>query len=180
MIPAMAETISIQVMGITSGRCRTATGSLSMGESTIITAGVCGTVRGGRVLSWSARRLVVPYLPPFYATVWVGSIPYYYANSVYYVSVPGGYAVVDPPQGPLAELPLPPSEQVFVYPRKGQDEAEQADDKYACHKWATGQTGFDPTLPPDAGLEGSRLAQKRSDYQRAMAACLEGRGYTVR
>jgi hypothetical protein len=124
--------------------------------------------------------VVVPYLPPFYATIWVGSVPYYYANSVYYVAAPGGYAVVDPPQVPVAEAPLPPSEQVYVYPREGQDEAEQADDKYACHKWAVGQTGFDPTQPPGAGLGVALIAQKRADYQRAMAACLEGRGYTVR
>jgi hypothetical protein len=112
--------------------------------------------------------------------VWVGSVPYFYANSVYYVAVPGGYTVVDPPQGPVAEAPLPPSEQVYIYPREGQDDREQADDKYACHKWAVGQTGFDPTQPPGAGLGVAQIAQKRADYQRAMAACLEGRGYTVR
>ncbi|MEN6466677.1 MAG: DUF6515 family protein [Syntrophaceae bacterium] len=124
--------------------------------------------------------IVVPFLPPFYATVWVGAVPYYYANSVYYVSAPGGYAVVDPPQqGQVAGAPPPPADQAYVYPRQGQNERQQSDDKYACHKWAAGQTGFDPTQPP-AGLGDSEIMQRRADYQRAMAACLEGRGYTVK
>lgn len=124
--------------------------------------------------------IVVPFLPPFYTTIWVGAVPYYYANSVYYVPAPGGYAVVDPPQGQIAEAPpLPPADQVYVYPRQGQNERQQSDDKYYCHKWAVGQTGFDPTLPP-AGPGDAPAMQKRADYQRAMSACLEGRGYTVR
>lgn len=138
---------------------------------------------------WGARfvvvgppvGIVIPFLPPFYTTVWVGPVPYYYANNVYYTAAPGGYAVVEPPQGQVAtSAPLPPSDQVYVYPRQGQDERRQADDKYACHKWAAGQTGFDPTQPPAAGQDGSLIAQKRADYQRAMSACLEGRGYTVK
>ncbi len=124
--------------------------------------------------------IVVPFLPPYYATVWVGSVPYFYANSVYYTSVPGGYSVVEPPQGPVAEAPLPPSDQAYIYPRQGQDDRKQADDKYACHKWAAGQTGFDPTQPPPTGLSEAQAYQKRADYQRAMSACLEGRGYTVK
>jgi len=137
---------------------------------------------------WGPRYVVVgppvgvfvPFLPPFYATVWVGAVPYYYANSVYYAAAPGGYVVVDPPQDPVAEAPLPPADQVYVYPRQGQDERQQSDDKFACHKWAVGQTAFDPTQPPAAGLGQAQIAQKRADYQRAMAACLEGRGYTVK
>lgn len=32
----------------------------------------------------------------------------------------------------------------FVYPSKGQSEAEQNKDKWECHQWATQQTGIDP------------------------------------
>jgi hypothetical protein len=39
------------------------------------------------------------------------------------------------------------------------------------------QTGYDPVQPP-AGA--SQMSQKRADYQRAMGACLDGRGYTVK
>ena len=29
--------------------------------------------------------IVIPFLPSFYTTIWVGGIPYYYADDVYYV-----------------------------------------------------------------------------------------------
>lgn len=56
--------------------------------------------------------VVVPVLPPSYASVWIAGAPYYYANETYYSAVPGGagYAVVAPLPG--AELatasPVPP------------------------------------------------------------------------
>jgi hypothetical protein len=65
---------------------------------------------------------------------------------------------------------------MFVYPRKGQSEKQQADDRYQCHRWAVNQTNYDPTQPPD----GIPSAQQNSDYQRAMGACLDARGYTVK
>lgn len=131
--------------------------------------------------------LVIPFLPPFYTTVWIGSSPYYYANEVYYAPAPGGYMVVaPPPQGTVSQIPpgaVPPPppvgqspDQMFIYPRKGQTEAQQAKDRYECHRWAVSQTGFDPTNPA-AYPAGD---QKSADYKRAMGACLEGRGYTVK
>jgi len=68
---------------------------------------------------------------------------------------------------------------MFIYPRQGQSEQVQADDRYACHLWAVDQTGFDPTQPPGSSPE-SQKTDKRADYQRAMSACLDGRGYTVK
>jgi len=61
-----------------------------------------------------------------------------------------------------------------VYPKNGQTEEQQGKDKFECHRWAAGQTGFDPTQATGAA------PGKRSDYFRAQAACLEGRGYTVK
>jgi hypothetical protein len=138
--------------------------------------------------------IVISVLPPFYATVWANNVPYYYANDVYYVRSPQGYVVVDPPPSSIvveqppnnAVIELPPAmvgqappEQVFIYPRQGQSEQQQATDRYECHRWAVSQTGFDPTLSP-AGVATGQQVQKRSDYQRALSACLDGRGYTVR
>jgi hypothetical protein len=148
----------------------------------------------------------------------------------------------------------PPSTQVYFYPAQGQGAAQQDRDRYDCYRWATKQTGFDPSAPqlaphqrleiapmPPPGhdtavgaatgavlgavvaprgktAEGAavgavagaligaasdtarteqaerlqehedqraaerarRLEQQASRYRRAMAACLEGRGYTVR
>lgn len=122
--------------------------------------------------------LFLPFLPPYYATIWVAGVPYYYANEVYYAHSGDGYVVVDPPQGAVSQAP-PAADKMFIYPRQGQSEQQQADDRYACHKWAVSQTGFDPTQPP-GDMPDAQKIQKRADYQRAMNACLDGRGYTVK
>lgn len=118
--------------------------------------------------------LFVPVLPPYYATIWVGGVPYYYANEVYYTHHGSGYVVVAPPEDDVRQAP-PPADELFIYPRLGQSEKQQADDRYACHRWAVEQTGYDPTQPPETQKRGTR-----ADYQRAMSACLDGRGYTVK
>jgi hypothetical protein len=127
--------------------------------------------------------VVVPLLPPFYTTLWVGAVPYYYANDVYYVQGPQGFTVVAPPpsnviveQPPPSNVAQAPQEQLFVYPRQGQTDQQQAADRYECHRWAVNQTAYDPTLSPGA----ASAAQKNADYQRAITACLDGRGYTVK
>jgi len=122
--------------------------------------------------------LFVSFLPPYYATVWVGGRPYYYANEIYYAHRGDGYVVVEPPKDDVSQAP-PPADQMFIYPRQNQSEPQQATDRYECHSWAVNQTGFDPTrLPGDAPDIGR--GDRRADYQRAMSACLDGRGYTVK
>jgi hypothetical protein len=66
-----------------------------------------------------------------------------------------------------------------MYPRSGQSAEQQARDRYECHRWAADQTGFDPTRP-DGGVAVGDARAKRSEYFRAMTACLEGRGYSVK
>jgi hypothetical protein len=123
--------------------------------------------------------LVISVLPPFYSTVWFGGTPYYYADNVYYTYQPdqNGYAVVDPPDNADTPSPPPDSAQndLIIYPKNGQTNDQQAADKYECHVWAKGQTGFDPTQP--AG--GPSNSMNRSNYNRAMSACLQARGYQV-
>jgi hypothetical protein len=135
------------------------------------------------------------------------------------------------------------AQELYVFPQKGQDQAQQDADRGACHMWAVNQTGFDPTTastaPPPSneakkggvvrggargaaagaaigaiggnagkgaamgaaggGLVGGmrRSDQKqqqaqnnrnwqaqqdaqRASYRRALTACLEGKGYTVK
>jgi hypothetical protein len=125
--------------------------------------------------------LGVSILPPYYTTLWVGGAPYYYADDVYYTWRPERreYVVVEPPRDADTYVPPPAPEQLFVYPKLGQDDKQMATDRYECHRWAVSQTGFDPIQPaPD--LDGAALAAKRADYQRATKACLEARGYSVR
>ncbi len=38
--------------------------------------------------------------------------------------------------------------EVYAYPKQGQTQQQFEKDQFECHKWATGQTGFDPTKPP--------------------------------
>ena len=40
------------------------------------------------------------------------------------------------------------AQQQFIYPDRGQSQAQQDKDKYQCSQWASQQTGFDPTVPP--------------------------------
>jgi hypothetical protein len=124
--------------------------------------------------------LFVPFLPPYYTTIWLYGIPYYYANDAYYAHRGDGYVVIEPPIEEVSQTP-PPAEQMFIYPRQGQSEQQQNDDRYACHRWAVSQTGFDPTQPPQpGGATEAQKVEKRADYQRAWGVCLDGRGYTVK
>jgi Glycine-zipper domain len=140
------------------------------------------------------------------------------------------------------------AQDLYIYPSKGQSQAQQDKDRYECHTWAVQQTGFDPSKPQSkssnasasnqyqpsqphvlrgaargaalgavggaiagdagkgagagaamGGLAGgfrrrderrqqansqaadsqAAASSKRTSYNRAMAACLQGRGYTV-
>jgi Family of unknown function (DUF6515) len=146
--------------------------------------GVWYAPRGPRfVVVGPPLGVFVPVLPPFYTTVWVGGFPYYYANDTYYVwrESQREYEVVSPPdeQSATTTAPAAGNDDVFVYPKNGQSEEQQAQDKYECHRWASSQTGFDPTQS-GGGVAPDQNAAKRAEYQRAMGACLEGRGYSVK
>jgi hypothetical protein len=109
--------------------------------------------------------IVVSVLPPAYVTRWVGGAPYYYANGTYYAPAPGGYVVAAPPPNIDTAPPPPPSApEPVIYPRNGQSPEQTSADRSACAQWATREA---------AGKEASV-------YQRAFAACMDGRGYTVR
>jgi hypothetical protein len=49
--------------------------------------------------------------------------------------------VVGPPPPP------PPNIQVYAYPLRGQPPEQQDRDHYECSRWATQQSGFDPSAP---------------------------------
>lgn len=116
--------------------------------------------------------IVVPFLPQAHVTLWIGGVPLYYANGAYYRAAPaGGYVVVQPPDGvdtaqsvPPVLPPKAPPEPIF-YPRGGQSTDQTEVDRRECNRWATTQAG----AMTDALV-----------FQRAVAACMEGRGYTVR
>jgi hypothetical protein len=85
--------------------------------------------------------------------------------------------------------------EIFVYPKPGQGQAEFQDDQFECHDWAKQETGFDPAKPQTVAAaigaqnrqaaEAARQAESQQQanfdrYERAYAACLGGRGYTVK
>ena len=79
---------------------------------------------------------------------------------------------------PVHPSPAPPAAaqgalKLDVYPAAGQSEAQTADDRYQCHVWAAGQSGYDPTL-------GAGSRDEAEGYTRAFTACMEGRSYVVR
>ena len=129
--------------------------------------------------------LFVNVLPPFYTTLWFGGIPYYYADNVYYRwdPVQSGYIVSEPPPGSNVDdnnpPATPPDADIFVYPKNGQSDEQKSTDRYECYRWAVDQSGFDPTKTA-GGVNDADVANKRDQYHRAEAACLEGRGYTVK
>lgn len=141
----------------------------------------------GFIVTVPPAGLVVSVLPPFATTVWLGGRPYYYADDVYYQWQPGmnAYEVVAPPAGadqpgapPATPPSQPPGDDFFIYPKNGQSQEQQSQDRYECHSWAVKQTGFDPTKP-DGGVPPDQNGAKRDQYRRAMTACLEARGYSV-
>jgi hypothetical protein len=153
--------------------------------------------------------ITTPVLPPYSTTVWLAGVPYYYANRVYYAQSPQGYVVVPEPVGaamtspppnaspatsngvielgpitpsPQPKPPPPPSSanagtgaQLYIYPRQGQSVEQQAKDRGECHDWTLKQIGGDRSIQSNA-----QSLERSPDYSRAIGACLEARGYTVR
>jgi hypothetical protein len=125
----------------------------------------------------------LPVIPYGYATYWWGGVPYYYWNDLYYTWSPydNGYVVTDPPPVAGTDSDAPAagyesaagSADVYIYPRNGQSDEQTQTDRYECHSWAAGQSGYDPTRP-------AQQPSGRAGYRRAMVACLEARGYSAR
>jgi hypothetical protein len=145
-------------------------------------------------LGWSFPWFLAT-LPIGYATYWWGGVPYYYWQGVYYVWSPnyGQYVVTDPPpvSGGTPEDAAPPPAQpgqaapddprgamsLFVYPKNGQSQQQTDSDRYQCHEWAVGQTGYDPT---NTANDTQAATATPANYKRAVTACLTARGYSVR
>lgn len=83
----------------------------------------------------------------------------------------------------LISVPRAFAQQQFVYPQKGQSAEHQKKDEYECHSWAMKQTGFNPTQAAQAPQQqqvSSQHSAKQQNYLKARAACLEGKGYSVK
>src|SRR5882757_3806762 len=83
------------------------------------------------------------------------------------------------PSSPASAAVPTLAENLSITPTFGQTQEQLAADRAECQVWAKGQTGFDPTQY-GGGVGPSDYALRRQRYGRAMAACLEGHGYSVR
>jgi hypothetical protein len=136
--------------------------------------GYWGGGYGGWWAPWAiigGAAVLAPYYAPYYDSYYYS--PYYAPPPVVIREQPPVYAQ------PAPSVPSSSAGRIFVYPRQGQSKELQAKDRYECHSWAVSQTYYDPTQPT-SGMPEAQLNQMRADYQRAMGACLDGRGYTMK
>jgi hypothetical protein len=120
---------------------------------------------------------------PFYYSTFIAAdgSPYYYADDNYYQwqGSANEYETVSPPPEVQRQAQAQ-SPNLMAYPKNGQSDAQQATDKTECLAWARAQSGFDPTPSAPSQPAPTTTDYKQSDYMRAQAACLEGRGYSVK
>ena len=117
-------------------------------------------------------------LPRGYVSFGIGSRHYSYVNATFFLwdRERSEYIVVEEPEGAAAAMTSAQPEEptkLFVYPKQRQTQQQTDRDRYECYLWSATESNYDPTYTdqPLANL---------ADYNRAMSACLEGRGYTVK
>jgi len=120
----------------------------------------------------------VDSIPRGYISFGIGTNRYFFAQGVYYLALGDRYEVVRKPSGADAAVVRGTVEkevpsELIIYPKAGQDLATMDRDRYECHLWGVHESRFDPSLP-------NQDLSRRSVYDRAMAACLEGRDYVVK
>ena len=151
--------------------------------------------------------LVPAGIARFCATYYWNSVPYYYYNDVYYTYDPSasGYVATTPPPaldsdaaasdsegaGPGAAGPgsapgvtgAPAnSDGLYAYPKNGQSDEQQAQDRSECAQWAGAQTGSGafrlrkPRLPPcDVGVPAGPRLQRQLKLSRTHTPAAVGR-----
>lgn len=149
----------------------------------------------GYMVSAPPIGAIVPSLPAGYASIIYNGVPYFYSGATYYVEVPGqGYRIVTPPSElpPLSAYPDSATVQTFpsaapgaaypfpdlaVAPLAGQSTSQFYSDRADCSRWASGQSGYDPS---QAQTNDAMAYERAGAYRDAEASCLRGRGYEVR
>jgi len=110
--------------------------------------------------------LVISTLPPYYSTVWIGGVPYYYADDVYYSWQPDQNAICRgrPPTMRCSLTPPPPPDSaqadLIIYPKNGQTKGTAGCRPIRVLQLGEGQTGFDPTQPEAESRQRRRSAQQ--------------------
>ena len=142
---------------------------------------------GGSAQLSSAPTATAPTVPSYGAPTYGTPTS---AAPTYTVASTGAAAAAAPAAQPPAQQPIPPgvtgipilssassgTAKLAAYPRNGQSQERQARDHYDCYQFGVAQTGYDPMR---AGY-GASGTGNQTEFERAQAACFEGRGYTVR
>jgi hypothetical protein len=116
-------------------------------------------------------------LPSYAEQLWIGSALYFIAAGTYYLYQADRqeYVVTSPPTQVTSNNGWQGNGyDVVAYPARGQSEAQVAQDRYDCHRWAVNQSGFDPSQANYAPA-----ANVADIYRRSLGACMAGRGYSV-
>ncbi|MGY4531704.1 hypothetical protein ACVW0Y_000814 [Pseudomonas sp. TE3786] len=116
-------------------------------------------------------------LPSYAEQLWIGSSLYFIAAGTYYLYQADRqeYVVTNPPTQVTSNNGWQGNGyDVVAYPARGQSEAQVAQDRYDCHRWAVNQSGFDPSQASYAPA-----ANVADIYRRSLGACMAGRGYSV-
>jgi hypothetical protein len=58
----------------------------------------------------------------------------------------------------------------YIFPENGQTKEQQQQDEYACHSWATGETGFDPTTTQTQSSTAAIPAPEQQESRRGGGA----------
>ncbi len=76
--------------------------------------------------------------------------PYGYRHHRHEAVVIAPAPIRNPPPPPMQPPPAAPapSDAMFFYPERGQDEERQDRDRYECYRWAVKQSGVDPGMTP--------------------------------
>ena len=127
---------------------------------------------GGYVIVNAPLGALVPVLPGGYVSFVLGPTRYFYFGGTYYIRSGQQYEVVEPPSR-AHQIVQTAEQEMIIYPARGQSQKQLDKDRYECHVWAVGQTGFDPSA-------NNQDLSLKPDYNRAMGACLEARGYVVK
>jgi hypothetical protein len=168
--------------------------ALLVGAAAVLAAGAAqARVNWSVDLNFGVPLAPVYYGPPVYGS-YVGALPagavsvtvgggrYWRYGGTWYRPIYGGWGprwvvvappvvvpvavAAEPPPPAPPPLPVAPAKpDPVIYPRNGQSAEQTEADRQACNRWATTQ----PAALADAEV-----------FQRAVFACMDGRGYSMK
>ena len=98
-------------------------------------------------------------------------------NSKLFVLAPVALALsgcVVEPGADYAYQSAAPAPRVYFFPTQGQTAEQQDRDRYECHTWAVGQTGFDPSRRAVAPAERTVVMPARNSGDTAISTAISG------